>query len=70
MYKNKTGLPCCMNHLSKPLSGYDNVTMTVLYNSDTDNGFPIVDGSLETVLKNLRHAVKKLHPLFGERNEP
>jgi len=29
------------------------VTMAVLYNSDTDNGFPIVDGLLGTVLNNL-----------------
>ena len=29
------------------------VTMVVLYNSDTDNGFPIVDKLLETVLHNL-----------------
>jgi hypothetical protein len=44
--------------------------MAVLYTSDTDNGFPFADGLLETVLKNLQHAVKKLRPLFGERNGP
>lgn len=29
------------------------VTMVVVYNSDTDDGFPILDGLLETVLNNL-----------------
>lgn len=35
------------------------VTMAVLYNSDTDEGgFPILDGLLGTVLKNLKQKLK------------
>jgi D-alanyl-D-alanine carboxypeptidase len=35
------------------------VTMAVLYNSDTDEGFPMVDGLLETVLDHLKEQVTR-----------
>jgi D-alanyl-D-alanine carboxypeptidase len=34
------------------------VTMVVLYNSDTDNGFPIIDGMLAAILKHLGQGQK------------